>query len=205
VGWLLPGESVTAAECTAAARAFSTCSHGGRIVTDCKAVLDMYKWLKKPAGKAAAAAGLLKQCCWEKLAAAVELRPDVLMSWMPSHRSKAEAMQLGIPEAWHIGNAKADELAKLAARMVDMPSDLLEQHLQHRAAAERVATTVAAIQLRRLQARTRTEDGGAVKERRRQPPGLPWRIRAQGKKRSRPLTARGAGAGLAAEQAIFCR
>ena len=97
-------------------------------------------------------------------------------------------MQLGIPEAWHIGDAKADELAKLAARMVDVPSDLLEQHLQHRAAAERVATTVAAIQLRRLQARTRTEDGGAVKERRRQPP----------EKRSRPLTVRGAGAGLAA-------
>ena len=59
VGWLLPGESVTAAECTAAARAFSMCLYGGRIVTDCKAVLDMYKWLKKPAGKTAAAAGRL--------------------------------------------------------------------------------------------------------------------------------------------------
>ena len=84
---------------------------------------------------------------------------------MLSHRSKAEAMQLGIPDAWHIGNGKADESAKLAARMVDMPSDLLAQHVQHRAAAERVASTVAAIQLRRLQARTRTDDGGALKER----------------------------------------
>ncbi len=37
-GWLLPGESVTAAECTAAVKAFSLCMQGGRIVTDCKAV-----------------------------------------------------------------------------------------------------------------------------------------------------------------------
>ena len=70
VGWLLPGESVTAAECTAAARAFSLCLHGGRIVTDCKAVYDMFGWLKKASGKAAAA-GTLKQSCWERLAEAV--------------------------------------------------------------------------------------------------------------------------------------
>ena len=167
---------------------------GGRIVTDCKAVYDMFGWLKKASGQAAAAAaaGTLKQSCWERLAEAVRLRPDVQMSWMPSHRSKAEAMQLGTPEAWHIGNAKADESAKLAA------SDLLEQHVQHRAAAERVASTVAAIQLRRLQARTRTDDGGALKERRRVPPGLPWRVRAQGKKRSRPHTAGATGVGPAA-------
>ena len=107
-------------------------------------------------------------------------------------------MQLGIPEAWRIGNGKTDESAKLAARMVEMPSDLLAQHVQHRAAAERVASTVAAIQLRRLQARTRTDDGGALKERRRAPPGLPWQVRAQGKKRSRPHTAGATGVGPAA-------
>jgi hypothetical protein len=62
------------------------------------------------------------------LAEAVKLRPDVQVEWMPSHRSKAEALQLGIPEAWHIGNAKADEFAKMAARMVDLPGELLVQH-----------------------------------------------------------------------------
>ena len=42
VGRLLPGESVTAAECMATARAFSLCLEGGTIVTDCKAVRDMF-------------------------------------------------------------------------------------------------------------------------------------------------------------------
>ena len=133
----------------------------------------MFVWLRRAAGQAAAEAGTLKHRCWERLAEAVRLRPDVQMSWMPSHRSKAEALQLGIPEAWHIGNQKADEFAKLAARMVDVPSDLLAQHVLHGQSAERVASTVAAIQLRRLQARIRTDDGGAVKERRRVLPGLP--------------------------------
>ena len=78
----------------------------------------------------------------------MRLRPDVQMSWMPSHRSKAEALQLGILEARHIGKQKADEFAKLAARMVDAPGDLLALHVLHSQSAERVASTVAAIQLR---------------------------------------------------------
>ena len=45
-GWLRPGESVTAAECTAAARAFSLCTQGGTVVTDCKAVYHMFRWLR---------------------------------------------------------------------------------------------------------------------------------------------------------------
>jgi hypothetical protein len=96
-----------------------------------------------------------------------------------------------------VGNSKADEFAKMAARMVDVPGVLLKQHVQHSQLAERVASTVAAIQLRRLQARPRTDDGGAVKERRRELPGLPWRIRAKGTKRSRPHTAGITGAGPA--------
>ena len=157
-------------------------------MTDCKAVYDMFVWLRRAAGRTAAAAGTLKHSCWERLAEAVRLRPDVQLKWMPSHRSKAEALQLGIPEAWHIGNGKADEFAKMAARMVDLPDELLVQHCQHSQRAERVASTVAAIQLRRLQARIRTEDGGALKERRRVLPGLPWRLRAKGTKRGRPPT-----------------
>ena len=62
----------------------------------------------------------------------------------------------------------------------------MEQHQRHSCCTERVANTVAAIQLRRLQARTRTEDGGAAKERLRVQPGLPWRLRAKGAKRARP-------------------
>ena len=101
---------------------------GGTIVTDCKAVYDMFVWLRRAAGRTAAAAGTLKHSCWERLAEAVRLRPDVQLKWMPSHRRKAEALQLGIPEAWHIGNGKADEFAKVAARMVDLPDELLVQH-----------------------------------------------------------------------------
>ena len=62
----------------------------------------------------------------------------------------------------------------------------MQQHVQHRSRADRVAGTVAEIQLRRLQARTRTEEGGAAKERVRTQPGLPWRLRAKGAKRARP-------------------
>ena len=67
----------------------------------------------------------------------------------------------------------------------------MQQHLHHSSRAERAAGTVAAIQLRRLQARTRTEEGGAAKERRRVQPGLPWRLRARGAKRARPMAAEG--------------
>ncbi len=66
----MPGESGTGAECTAAARAFSLRMQGGRIVTDCKAVYDMFVWLKKVSGQAAAAAGTFKQSCWERVAEA---------------------------------------------------------------------------------------------------------------------------------------
>ena len=162
-GWLRPGESVTAAECTAAARAFSLCIQGGTVVTDCKAVYHMFRWLRKLKGRAAAQAGTLKHTCWELLADAIRDRPDVELQWMRSHRSRAEALRLGISENWRIGNDKADELAKQAAGWVDLPEHLMQQHLRHSCCAERFADTVATIQLRRLQARTRTEDGGAAK------------------------------------------
>ena len=185
-GWLRAGESVTAAECIAAARGFSLCTRNGIVVTDCQAVFHMARWLRKPKGSAAAKLGKLKHTCWELLAAAVGERPDVQLRWMRSHRSGAEALRLGISEEWRIGNDQADELAKAAARWIDLPEHLMQQHVQHRSRADRVAGTVAEIQLRRLQARTRTEEGGAAKERVRTQPGLPWRLRAKGAKRARP-------------------
>ena len=113
---------------------------------------------------------------------------------MPSHRSGAEAERLGIPEAWHKGNGEADERAKQIARERDVPAVLLASHAQNLETAERVARTVAAIQLKRLQGRRQLACGAAVKERVRRLPGLPWRLRAKGVKRRKP------GAGAAAEQ-----
>ena len=85
--------------------------------------------------------------------------------------------------AWHAGNAEADDLAKMAARQQDLPSELLEQYRGHCKVAERAAATVAAIQLRRLRERPRNADGAAIKERVRPVPGLPWRLRGRGAKR----------------------
>ena len=102
----------------------------------------------------------------------------------------------GSPPAWHLGRVahrqrQADEVAKQAAGWIDLPEHLMQQHLQHSSRAERAAGTVAAIQLRRFQARTRTEEGGAAEERRRVQPGVPWRLRARGAKRARPMAAEG--------------
>ena len=68
----------------------------------------------------------------------------------------------------------------------------MASHVANRAVAERVAATVAAIQLKRLKARCRTAGGAAVKERTRQRPGLPWRLR--GATRRRPQAANPAAA-----------
>ena len=68
----------------------------------------------------------------------------------------------------------------------DVPLQLLGRYRQHVEQAERVASTVAAIQLARLQGRVRTADGGAVKERVRRAPALPRRLRPKGQKRRRP-------------------
>jgi len=105
---------------------------------------------------------------------------------MRSHRSAEEARAAGYPPAWHEGNGKADEIAKQAALAHDVPPLLLARWRQHVELAERAASTIAAIQLARLQARTRTAEGGAVKERSRQAPALPRRLRQQGLKRKRP-------------------
>jgi len=145
------------------------------VVTDCKAVYDVYHWLRRPAGRAAVAAGTLAHSCWELLAEAMEARPDVQMRWMRSHRSQAEARALGISEEWRVGNERADQVAKDAARWVDLPDKLLQQYQRRRDLAERVAGTVGAIQLQRLRARIRTADGGAAKVRARVVPGLPRR------------------------------
>ena len=63
---------------------------------------------------------------------------------------QSEALRLGVPEEWRMGNDKADEVAKQAAGWIDLPEHLMQQHLQHSSRAERAAGTVAAIQLRRL-------------------------------------------------------
>ena len=82
---------------------------------------------------------------------------------MRSHRSAEEARLAGYPAAWHEGNARADTAAKAEALAQDVPQQLLGRFRQHEEQAERVANTVAAIQLARLQARVRTADGSAVK------------------------------------------
>ena len=104
---------------------------------------------------------------------------------MRSHRTAEEARLAGYPPAWHAGNGKADEAAKKAALAHDVQPQLLASWQQHDEQAERAASTVAAIQLTRLQARTRTAEGGAVKERSRQPPALPRRLRPKGLKQKR--------------------
>ena len=189
-GWLRPGATVTAGEATATIHAVEVLEPGGRVVTDCKAVHD--RWYSIRGGRWSAAD--LSDRCWVRLAAALRARPDVQCHWMPSHRSGAEAERLGIPEAWHKGNGEADERAKQIARERDVPAVLLASHAQNLETAERVARTVAAIQLKRLQGRRQLACGAAVKERVRRLPGLPWRLRAKGVKRRKP------GAGAAAEQ-----
>ena len=104
------------------------------------------------------------------LARARARHPTARCAWMRSHRTAEEARLAGYPTAWHAGNDKADEAAKKAALAHDVPLQLLTRWRQHVEQAERAASTVAAIQLARLQARTRTAEGGAVKERSRQPP-----------------------------------
>ena len=84
------------------------------------------------------------------------------------------------------------ERAKEASLARDLPAVLLASYVANRAVAEKVAATVAAIQLKRLKARCRTAGGAAVKERTRQLPGLPWRLR--GAKRRRPQAANPAAA-----------
>ncbi len=84
---------------------------------------------------------------------------------MRSHRSEEEALAAGHTPAWHEGNARADEAAKAAARAHDVPVPLLSRFRQHVEQAEKVAATVAYIQLARLRARPRTAGGGAVKDR----------------------------------------
>ena len=79
----------------------------------------------------------------------------------------------------------------------------MRQHRDHCQLAERVAATVAAIQLRRLQARPRNAEGAAIKERQRLAPGLPWRLRAGGSKRRQQQPAATAEAALAGQPA--CR
>jgi hypothetical protein len=181
-GWLKPGESVTAGEGTATARAINLCELGGTVITDCMAVFK--KWYSIRSRRRAAGGGEGPASrCWRLLAEALQRRPDVRCRWMPSHHSEAEAVKLGIPAAWHAGNAEADERAKEVSMQRDLPPNLLRRYNEHVSTAERVAATVAAIQLKRLKARTRTAEGAAIKERFRRQPGLPRRLRVRGTKR----------------------
>ena len=82
---------------------------------------------------------------------------------MRSHRTQEEARSAGYPAAWHEGNAKADDAAKAVALARDVPGAVLAAYRRHKEAAEQVASTVAAIQLFRLQTRPRTVEGGAIK------------------------------------------
>ena len=183
-GSLLPGETVWAAEGTATARAIPCCNPGGTVVTVCLGMQRMWRRFRALGSSAIKAVAKAKHRCWEILGDATRLRPDVRVRWMPSHKTPDELSDLGVPRHWHAGNAEADERAKAAARQQDVPEELLQQYRVHAQQAERVANTVAAIQLRRLRARPRTAEGAAIKERLRQAPGLPRRLRARGQKRS---------------------
>ena len=181
-GWLEPGATVTAGEATAVARALEVLLPGGLIVTDCQAVWKM--WLRIRRSPRTVSRGV-SHPCWLLLAEALAQHPSARCEWMRSHRSAEEARQAGYPAAWHEGNAKADEVAKKVAIACDVPGAVLAAYRRHKEAAEQVAGTIAAIQLARLQARTRTAEGGAVKERRRRQPALPRRLRPQVGKRKR--------------------
>ena len=77
------------------------------MVTDCKAVLHL--WTAIRARRRKARKQVLAGSCWQCLFEALEAKLDVHCSWMPSHRTAAEAAKLAIPEAWHRGNGGADE------------------------------------------------------------------------------------------------
>ena len=79
---------------------------------------------------------------------------------MRSHRSAEEARLAGYPPNWHEGNDRADGAAKKAALAHDVPPQQLARWRQHLELAERAEGTMAAIQLARLLARTRTAEGG---------------------------------------------
>ena len=104
---------------------------------------------------------------------------------MPSHLTQEEHVTRGRPAGWHVGDCNADEAAKAAARRADLPAALLASHRHNREVAARVASTIAAIQLKRLKGRPRTAMGSAAKERTRRVPGLPRRLRVGGVKRAR--------------------
>ena len=159
-GWLEPGASVAAGEAVATARAVEVLEEHGLIVTDCQAVKTMWDRIRR---QAVAVVEGVSLPCWVLLAKALAWHPSARCAWMRSHRSAEEARAAGYPPAWHEGNGKADEVAKQAALAHDVPPLLLARWLQHVELAERAASTVAAIQLARLQARTRTAEGGAVK------------------------------------------
>jgi hypothetical protein len=204
-GWLLPGASVAAGEAVAVARGLVMLNPWGLIVTDCLAVKRMWDRIRRQPHSVVNGVSLP---CWLLLASALAKHPTARCVWMRSHRSAEEARAAGYPPAWHEGNARADTAAKAEALAQDVPSQLLGRFRRHVEQAEQVASTVAAIQLARLRARVRTADGGAVKERSRQAPALPRRLRPQGLKRKRPAAAAAglqpaavAGAAAAADEA----
>jgi hypothetical protein len=226
-GWLLPGDSVAAGEAMAVARGLEVLNPSGLIITDCFAVKRRWNRIRRAPESVANGVSLP---CWLLLASAMAKHPTARCAWMRSHRSAEEARVAGYPVAWHEGDAMADAAAKAEALVQDAPQQLLGSFRQREELAERVASTVAAIQLARLQARVRTADGSADKERVRRAPALPRRLRPQGQKRKRPaaggasiqpLAAGAAGAALSsgrllqakvqelpsrdvAMQAVFC-
>jgi hypothetical protein len=185
-GWLEPGASVAAGEAVAVARGLELLNPWGLIVTDCLAVKRMWDRIRRQPHTVVNGVSLP---CWLLLASAMAKHPTARCVWMRSPRTLEEARTAGYPPAWHEGNAKADAAAKAVALAHDVPPQLLGHFRRHTEQAERVASTVAAIQLARLRARTRTADGGAVKERSRQTAALPRRLRPKGLKRKRPAAA----------------
>ena len=106
-----------------------------------------------------------------------------LRKWMPRRLTQQQLVSRGLPAGWRAGDDEADKAAKSAARSKELTAAQLASHRQRLELASRVARTVAVIQLERVRGRARTTVGSATKERVRQAPGLPRRLRARGVKR----------------------
>ncbi len=167
-GVLPPGANVAWGECLAVVEAYNHCRETTTIWSDCQAAVKLWRRCQKVSAKRYAG-GL--QALLPALQRARKHQPAVRVEWIPSHKSQEEFVGLGHPlEAWY-GNEAADKAAKERAAKCVAPVALVELVSRARQRATEVARVVADVQLARLQQRQRTDDGGAVKARRRREPG----------------------------------
>lgn len=179
-GVLQPGTSVGWGETFAIIEAYAHCESRSIIWSDCQAATKL--WRRCLQGGASRYAGAL-QALVPELRRARELLPQVQVVWIPSHKTCEEFVALGrTAEVWQ-GNEVADREAKARAALCVAPPVVVARFQQARERAEGVARVVAGVQLARLQQRLRTEEGHAVKARKRRPPGGLRRLQPGGAKK----------------------